>query len=77
MKTLVEMIAKNLVDEVDEVKVIETIEENGTVKIELTVAKNDMGKIIGKKGKSINSIRTIVKSMAVSENKRVILDIVE
>ncbi len=77
MKTLVEMIAKNLVDEVDEVKVIETIEENGTVKIELTVAKNDMGKIIGKKGKSINSIRTIVKSMAVSENRRVILDIVE
>ncbi len=77
MKELVEVIAKALVDSPDEVNVVETTEENGTIILELHVAKADMGKVIGKKGRTAQSIRTVVKTAAIKQNKRVVVDIVE
>lgn len=77
MKELVEVIAKALVDSPDEVVVTETTEADGTIVISLSVAKDDMGKVIGKKGRIAKSIRTVVKTVAIRQDKRVVVDIVE
>ena len=76
MKELVEVIAKALVDFPDEVVVKET--DNGkTIVLELTVAKSDMGKVIGKQGRIARSIRSVVKAAASKEDKKVIVEIVQ
>lgn len=77
MKELVEVIAKALVDDPDQVTVTETVEDDGTIVLALNVAKEDMGKVIGKKGRIAKSIRTVVKTVAIKEDKRVVVDIVE
>jgi len=77
MKELVEVIAKALVDNPDQVTVTETTEDDGTIVLALSVAKEDMGKVIGKKGRIAKSIRTVVKTVAIKEDKRVVVDIIE
>lgn len=77
MKELVEIIAKALVDNPDEVNVTEKVDDDGTVRIELKVAESDIGKVIGKQGRIAKSIRTLVKTVAVKSDKRVFVDIVE
>ncbi len=77
MKELVEVIAKALVDSPDDVSVTEKVENDGTVVIELRVADDDMGKVIGKKGRIAKSIRTVVKTVAMKQDKKVVVDIVE
>ena len=74
MKELVEVIAKALVDNPDEVVVTETVKEKATV-IELKVAQSDIGKVIGKQGKVAKSIRAVVKAAATRDDKKVIVDI--
>lgn len=74
MKELVEIIAKSLVDSPDEVVVLETI-DGDTSTIELKVAPEDMGKVIGKQGKIAKSIRNVVKAAASKSDKKVIVDI--
>ena len=74
MKELVELIAKSLVDYPDEVVVTETI-DGDTITIELNVAGDDMGKVIGKQGRIAKSIRTVVKAAASKGDKKVIVDI--
>lgn len=74
MKELVEVIAKALVDYPEMVKVKET-ESDRAVIIELSVASEDMGKVIGKNGRIARAIRTVVKSSAVKLDKRVIVEI--
>lgn len=74
MKELLEYIAKSMVDNPDEVEVTEVEEENGT-KLELRVAPSDMGKIIGRQGRTSKEIRAIVKAAAGS--KRVVVDIID
>lgn len=76
MLKLVEVIAKSLVDNPDAVEVKE-IEENQTIIIELRVAPNDMGKVIGKQGRIAKAIRTVVKAAAIKENKKVVVEIVQ
>lgn len=76
MGELVEMIAKALVDNPEEVEVNE-IEGTQSVIIELKVAPEDMGKIIGKQGRIAKAIRTVVKAAATKENKRVIVEIIQ
>ncbi|MEG0387913.1 MAG: KH domain-containing protein [Niameybacter sp.] len=76
MKSLVEVIAKQLVDFPEEVSVSQREDENAVV-LELKVAPSDMGKIIGKQGKIAKAIRTIVKSATVSSNKKVVVEISE
>ncbi len=77
MKELVEMIAKALVDSPDDVLVTESTDDEGTLRIELRVAKDDMGKVIGKQGRIAKSIRTVVKTAAMKQDKKVFVDIVE
>ena len=74
MKELVEIIAKSLVDNPDGVIVSETSDDT-TINIELTVAPEDMGKVIGKGGRIAKSIRTVVKAAASKGDKKVIVDI--
>ena len=74
MKELVEIIAKSLVDNPDGVVVKETSDDT-TINIELTVAPEDMGKVIGKGGRIAKSIRTVVKAAASKGDKKVIVDI--
>jgi len=75
LKKLVEVIAKSLVDNPDQVKVKETLGET-TIIIELSVAPEDMGKVIGKQGRIAKAIRTVVKSAAVKTDKKVIVEII-
>lgn len=75
MKELVEVIAKALVDNPDEVVVTEK-EEGKNVTIELHVAASDMGKVIGKQGRIAKSIRTVVKAASLGDNKRVDVEII-
>jgi len=76
VKDLIESIAKQLVDDPSQVSVSE-IEEGGRFRIELKVAKEDMGRVIGKGGRVANSIRVLLRVAAAREGKRAILDIVE
>lgn len=76
MGELLETIVKSLVDSPDEVQ-IQEIEENKSIILELKVASEDMGKVIGKQGKIARAIRTVVKSMAIKENKKVIIKILD
>lgn len=75
MKELVEIIAKHLVDNPDEVKVKESEGERSII-IELSVAQEDMGKVIGKQGRIAKAIRTVVKSAAAKIDKKVIVEII-
>ena len=74
MKELVEVIAKALVDNPDEVVVTEKT-EGKNVTVELHVAASDMGKVIGKQGRIAKAIRSVVKAASMSDNKRVEVDI--
>jgi len=76
MKELIEYIAKALVDSPDEVRVNE-IEGEKTSVIELSVAKEDLGKVIGKQGRTARSIRTILSAASAKSNKRAVLEILE
>lgn len=75
MGHLVEVIAKALVDYPEQVEVNE-IEGNQSIIVELKVAPEDMGKVIGKQGRIAKAIRTVVKAAATKENKRVIVEII-
>ena len=74
MKELVEVIAKALVDNPDEVVVTEK-SEGKNVTVELHVAASDMGKVIGKQGRIAKAIRSVVKAPSLNDNKRVDVDI--
>ena len=74
MKELLEIIAKNVVDNPDQVRVTQT-GDSGTITLELHVAQEDMGKVIGKQGKIAKAIRNLVKAAAIHNNKRVIVEI--
>jgi predicted RNA-binding protein YlqC (UPF0109 family) len=76
LSRMIEIIAKTLVDLPDEVSVAEVVGENTTV-IELRVAKTDIGKIIGKEGKTAKAIRTILLGAATKIKRRTVLEIVE
>ncbi|MBW2184623.1 MAG: KH domain-containing protein [Deltaproteobacteria bacterium] len=76
MKELVEYIAKSLVDQPDAVKVTEVTGERTSV-IELSVAKEDMGKVIGKQGRTVTAIRTLLNAAATKNKKRTILELIE
>ena len=76
MKGLILMIAKSLVDKPDEVNLQEVIGEKTTV-LELRVAKEDLGKVIGKQGKTARAMRTILNATATKLKKRAVLEIIE
>ncbi len=76
MRLLIEMIAKALVDKPDQVEVTEVEGEQTTV-IELRVAKEDLGKVIGKQGRTARALRTILSAASTKLRKRSVLEILE
>jgi len=76
MEELVAYIAKSLVDNPEEVKT-SLSEEDDNVTIELTVAQEDLGKVIGKQGRTARAMRTLLSASAEKENKKTRLDILE
>ncbi|HIV01351.1 MAG TPA: KH domain-containing protein [Candidatus Caccopulliclostridium gallistercoris] len=74
MEKLVEYIVKSLVDHPDEVKVTSKNDKNAVI-IDVKTNEDDIGKVIGKNGRIISSIRTIVKNMSVKSNKKFIVKI--
>lgn len=75
MKQLLETIVKALVDNPDKVDIIETPGENITI-LEVRVAQEDVGKVIGKEGRIANSIRTVMKASAAKQDKKVSVEII-
>ncbi len=76
MKELVEFIARSLVDNPDAVKLNEVEGEKASI-IELRVDQSDLGKVIGKQGRTAKAIRTILNASGIKSGKKVVLDIVE
>jgi len=76
LKELVEYMAKALVDSPDDVRVTE-IEGEKTSVIELNVAKDDLGKVIGKQGRTARAMRTILSAASTKARKRAVLEIIE
>src|ERR1700757_3598748 len=76
MKELIEQIAKAIVEKPEEVQV-RGIEGENAIVIELRVAKDDIGKVIGKKGKTITAMRTILNASRAQKSKRQVLEVVE
>ncbi len=76
MKELIKFISEALVDKPDQVEVTE-VEGERTSVLELKVAKEDLGKIIGKQGRTARALRTILAASSAKINKRVVLEIVE
>jgi uncharacterized protein len=76
MKELISFIAQSLVDHPDEVNVSE-VEGNQTTVLELKVAKVDLGKIIGKQGRTAQAMRTILSAVSSKVKKRTVLEIIE
>ena len=74
MKELVELIVKALVDKSDEVRITETVGESIVI-LEINVAPDDVGKVIGREGRIANAIRTVVKAAAAKVGKKVTVEI--
>jgi predicted RNA-binding protein YlqC (UPF0109 family) len=77
MRELLEDLVRGLVDEPEEVAVEQFEEDDGTVVLELTVAEGDHGKVIGRGGRTIGSLRTVIKAAATSQNRRVLVDVLD
>ena len=76
MKDLVEYLARALVDHPDEVSV-DSYDEEGAVVYELSVAEDDVGKVIGRGGRTVNALRCVLRACAAKQEKRVLLDVVD
>jgi uncharacterized protein len=76
MRDLVEFLVRALVDDPDSVSV-EELESNGDIVLEVRVAEDDLGRVIGREGRVANAIRTIAKAVATVEGGRVMVEIVE
>ena len=76
MKELILVLARSLVDDPSQVSVEETADDRGEVVYEIKVAPDDMGKIIGRQGRVIKAVRTVVKAAAIRTGKRVSVEVV-
>ena len=77
MRDAIEMIVKSLVDDKETVDVREVEQRNGATLIEVRVAQQDIGKIIGKQGKTIRALRSLARIGGAKQNRRYLLEIVE
>jgi uncharacterized protein len=77
VKELLEYLARGLVDSPDQVHVNEVREDDGTVVLELSVAEEDYGSLIGRGGRTAAALRTVIKAAAAKEQRRVFVDIVD
>ena len=77
MRELLVYLAKARVDQPDQVEVEQFEEDDGTLVLELSVAADDYGQVIGRGGRTAQALRTVVKAAEVKDNRRVLVDIVE
>ena len=77
MEELLAYLARALVDDRDEVSVESFEEDDGTVVLELHVAEDDVGKVIGRGGRTVNALRAVMRACAVRHGSRVIVDVVD
>jgi uncharacterized protein len=77
VRELLEFLARQLVESPDGVAVEQFEEDDGTVVLELSVAEDDYGRVIGRGGRTANALRTVVKAAAVRAERRVLVDIVD
>jgi predicted RNA-binding protein YlqC (UPF0109 family) len=77
MKELLEYLARGLVEHPDEVEVTELHEDDGSVVLELSVADDDYGNVIGRGGRTAAALRTVIKTAATKDRRRVFVDIVD
>jgi predicted RNA-binding protein YlqC (UPF0109 family) len=77
VKELLEYLARGLVDSPDQVHVNQVREDDGTVVLELSVAEEDYGSVIGRGGRTAAALRTVIKAAAAKEQRRVFVDIVD
>ena len=75
MRELLEYLARGLVERPDEVRISEVHEDDGSIVLELSVAPDDYGSVIGRGGRTAAALRTVVKAAAVKERRRVVVDI--
>ncbi|MGI8505876.1 MAG: KH domain-containing protein [Solirubrobacteraceae bacterium] len=77
MKELLEYLARGLVEHPDEVRITEVREDEGSVVLELSVAQDDYGTVIGRGGRTASALRTVLKAAAAKDKRRVFVDIVD
>jgi uncharacterized protein len=77
VRDLIEFLVRALVDNPDDVSVEAFEEDDGTVVYELRVAEDDVGKIIGRSGRTVNALRAVVRAAAVRDGRRVLVDVVD
>jgi uncharacterized protein len=77
MQDLVEYLARSLVDSPDAVSVESFEEDDGSVVYELSVAEDDVGKIIGRGGRTVNALRSVLRACATKQGRRALLDVVD
>lgn len=76
MRHTIELVVKALVDDPEAVEVRE-IDRNGTTRLEVRVAQTDMGKVIGKQGRTVRALRSLVYAAGLKQHRRFVLDVVE
>jgi len=76
MRETIEMVVKALVDDAEAVDVRE-VEREGATRIEIRVAQTDMGKVIGKQGRTVRALRSLVYAAGVKHHRRFVVDVVE
>jgi uncharacterized protein len=77
MEDLLEFLARALVDRPDEVSVEGFDEDDGTIVLEIRVADDDVGKVIGRGGRTVSSLRTVMRAVASRRDERVLVDVVD
>jgi len=77
MESLLAYLARALVDDPEQVSVESFEEEDGTIVLELRVAEEDTGKVIGRGGRTVSALRTVVKAASVKQNRRVLVDVID
>jgi predicted RNA-binding protein YlqC (UPF0109 family) len=77
VRDLLEFLTRSLVEKPDEVKVTEAEEVDGEVVLEVEVADDDLGRVIGRGGRVANALRSVMKAAATREDKRVVVDILD
>jgi predicted RNA-binding protein YlqC (UPF0109 family) len=77
MRELLEYLARGLVERPEEVRVLESEEDDGSIVLELSVGEDDYGSVIGRAGRTAQALRTVIKAAAVRDGRRVFVDIVD
>jgi predicted RNA-binding protein YlqC (UPF0109 family) len=77
LKELLEFLARALVDDPGQVEVFEYIEDDDTLVLELSVSEPDRGKVIGRQGRTVKALRSIMKASGVKEGKRVLVEVID